>query len=215
MTVRLSGYEHSVYSWIARLALGEKHVAFEWLEVNPFDASPPEHFQRLNSFGRVPVLQDGEFVVYETTAITRYVDEQFAGPALQPSAPRARALQNQIISIADSSCYWPMVRQVFSHRIFRPRFGKESEPGAIEQGLAASADALAGLEGIIADEPFLTGASFSLADIHLFPMIAYFAMAPEGEEILHRHDKLAQWRALMSKRAVSVETAPELIALGG
>jgi glutathione S-transferase len=63
MTVRLSGYEHSVYSWIARLALGEKHVDFEWLEVNPFDASPPENFQRLNSFGRVPVLQDGDFIV--------------------------------------------------------------------------------------------------------------------------------------------------------
>jgi len=44
-------------------------------------------------------------------------------------------------------------------------------------------------------------------------MIAYFAMAPEGEEILLRHDKLAQWLVAMSKRAVSVETAPVLINL--
>src|SRR6266478_5495835 len=65
----------------------------------------------LHPFRRVPTLVHDDFVLYETQAITRYIDEAFAGPAFQPVQPRQRARMAQVISIIDAYGYVPMVRQ--------------------------------------------------------------------------------------------------------
>ncbi|MEO8320748.1 MAG: glutathione S-transferase N-terminal domain-containing protein [Bradyrhizobium sp.] len=65
MTVKLHGYQYSVYSWIARLALQEKGVSYEWVEVNPFADDVPRDYLTMHPFKRVPTLVDGEFVVFE------------------------------------------------------------------------------------------------------------------------------------------------------
>src|SRR3981189_2639509 len=146
MTVELYGYRYSVYSWIARLALEEKGQDYHWIEVNPFAPDVPQSYLALPPFKRVPALVHDGFEIYETGAITRYVDEAFPGPALQPADPHHRARCNQFLSIIDSYAYWPLVRQVFSHRVFRPRLGGPSDATEIEKGLAVAPDVLAALE---------------------------------------------------------------------
>ena len=212
MTVELHGYQYSVYSWIARLALAEKGVECDWIEVNPFAPDVPESYLALHPFKRVPALVHDGFQIYETGAITRYVDEAFPGPALQPTDPHNRARGNQFLSIIDSYAYWPLVRQVFSHRVFRPRLGGTSDITEIEKGFAAASDVLAALERLVADVEFLCGAEISLADIHLAPMIGYFALAEEGEAMLKSHRKLADWWPIMSARPAYRATLPQLPA---
>ena len=113
MVVELHGYQYSVYSWIARFALHEKGVMYSWIEVNPFAEKVPASYLATHPFKRVPALVHGAFGIYETSAITRYVDEAFEGPKLQRTDSRERARCNQIMSIVDSYAYWPLVRQVF------------------------------------------------------------------------------------------------------
>ena len=204
MNVELHGYQYSVYSWIARFALEEKGVDYRWSEINPFAPDIPESYLALHPFKRVPALVHDGVEIYETGAITRYVDEAFPGPALQPADHRLRARCNQFLSIVDSYAYWPLVRQVFSHRVFRPRVGAPSDATEMEKGLAAAAGVLAALERLVADAVFLCGARISLADIHLAPMIGYFAMAEEGDALLKRHRKLSHWWSTMSMRAISI-----------
>ena len=84
MALILHGYRYSVYVRIARLALVEKGVAYDQVEINPFAAEIPGSYLALHPFGRVPTLVQGDFVLYETAAITRYVDRAFEGPVLQP-----------------------------------------------------------------------------------------------------------------------------------
>ena len=124
MPLVLHGYRYSVYNRIARLTLAEKGVAYERVEVNPFSPDMPASYLALHPFGRVPALVHDGFALYETGAITRYVDRAFPGPALQPTEPRALARMDQIIGIVDSYGYWPMVRQVFAPRVFRARTGQ-------------------------------------------------------------------------------------------
>ena len=59
---------------------------------------------------------------------------------------------DQIIGIVDSYGYWPMVRQVFSHRVFRPPLGQPADEAEVERGLAGAAKVLAALEAL-ASEP--------------------------------------------------------------
>ena len=210
MPLILHGYHYSVYNRIARLALAEKGVAYERTEVNPFDPATPAAYRALHPFGRVPTLVHDGFVLYETGAITRYVDRAFAGPALQPQAPRALARMEQLIGVIDSYGYWPMVRQVFSHRVFRAAAGRPVDEAEVAQGLAGSAKVLAALEALAAGEAFLVGPDLSLADLHVGAMVAYLALAPEGAHLLADYPRLAAWWANVSRRASFAFTEPGL-----
>jgi glutathione S-transferase len=212
MPVELYGYRYSVYSWIARLALAEKGVGYQWIEVDPFADDVPERYLALHPFKRVPALVHDGFQLYETNAITRYLDEAFPGPRLQPVDPRRRARSTQVISIVDNYVYWPLVRQVFSHRVFRPRFGQPSDATEVQKGLQAAPVVLAALERIAPETAYLCGAAISLADIHLAPMIGYFAMADEGGALLEQQPKLSRWSSTMSLRAAYRTTTPKLPA---
>lgn len=212
MTVELYGYQYSVYSWIARLALEEKGADYRWIEVNPFAPDVPESYLALHPFKRVPTLVHDDFPIYETSAITRYVDEAFPGPGLQPPGPRQRARLNQFLSIIDSYVYWPLVRQVFSHRVFRPRLGRPSDAAEVQKGLAAAPGVLAALERLVADTEYLCGDGISLADIHLAPMIGYFAMAEEADALLKTQRKLSHWWTTMSARTAYRATRPQMPA---
>lgn len=210
MATELHGYQYSVYSWIARLALHEKGKAFDWIEVNPFAEDVPASYLAIHPFKRVPALIDAGFVVYETGAITRYVDEAFEGPRLQPEQPRERARCNQIISIVDSYAYWPLVRQVFSHGVFRPMMKLQADEKEFQMGLEAAPQILSALEDAAGEARYLCGDHISLADIHLAPMIGYFARAPEGKSLLQKQLRLSAWWADFSKREALVATSPRL-----
>lgn len=210
MTVVLHGYHYSVYVRIARVALAEKGVAYERVEVNPFATDVPAAYLAMHPFRRVPVLVHDGFVLYETGAITRYVDETFPGPRLQPEAPRERARMTQIISIVDAYAYWPMVRQVFSHSVFRPRVGEPVDLSEIGRGLESSARALGALEALAAAGGFLIGNHLSLADLHLAPMMAYFVTAPQGRQLLPKFPRLSAWWQAMQQRQSLAATDPGL-----
>ncbi len=210
MPLVLHGYRYSVYVRIARLALAEKGVAYDRVEVNPFAPDVPAAYLALHPFGRVPTLVHGDFALYETGAIIRYLDRTFASPALQPDQPRALGRMDQIIGVVDSYGYWPLVRQVFSHRVFRPAIGQPADEAEVGRGLAGAAKVLAALEVLAAPDAFLVGPALSLADLHLGAMLAYFAAAPEGAALLRNHPRLAAWWGRLSRRPSFAATDPGL-----
>ena len=209
MAVTLHGYSYSVYLRIARMTMLEKGVAWRHVEIDPFADEIPADYLALNPFGRVPTLDHDGFILYETTAITRYLDEAFGGPSLQPDAPRGRARMNQIVAIADSYGYWPMVRQVFSQRVFNARRTTPDE-AVIAEGLARSRKVLAALESLAGGGDFLVGDRLSLADLHLGAMIAYFTAASEGVTALGDYPKLGAWWKAFKNRKSLTETEPGL-----
>src|ERR1700730_7833697 len=82
------GAPYSVYVRAVRLALEEKGVAYELVPLHIFAPGGPseEHLQR-HPFGKIPAFKHAGFHLYEAGAVTRYVDEAFSGPALQPADP--------------------------------------------------------------------------------------------------------------------------------
>lgn len=210
MSLVLHGYRLSVYLRIVRLALAEKGLAYERVEVNPFAPDVPAAYLALHPFGRVPTLVHDGFALYETGAISRYVDRAFPGPPLQPDGARALARMDQIIGVVDSYGYWPMVRQVFVQRVSRPRTGQATDDKEVALGLAGAAKALAALEDLASADAFLTGPAPSLADFHLGAMIAYFTAVPEGAAMLDQYRRLAGWWDRLKVRPSFMETAPGL-----
>jgi glutathione S-transferase len=112
------GAPYSVYVRAVRLALEEKGVPYELVPVDIFapGGPPPEH-RVGHPFGKIPALEHAGFRLYEAGAITRYVDEAFPGPRLQPEEPRSRARMNQIIGILDSYAYRTLVWDIYVERV--------------------------------------------------------------------------------------------------
>ncbi|HEY2976661.1 MAG TPA: glutathione S-transferase family protein [Burkholderiaceae bacterium] len=201
-SVNLYGLARSVYTRIARLAVEEKGVTHTLHEVEIFGPSGvPEAHRSRHPFGRIPALEHDGFWLYETGAITRYVDEAFAGPSLQPSDPRSRARMNQIISVLDSYGYRPMVWHVFVERVGQPLRGRAADETKIVAGLSASAQCLDALAALAPWRPFVLGADLTLADLHAYPMLCALALAPDGQALLNRYDDLRRWLQAMQRRS--------------
>jgi glutathione S-transferase len=197
----LHGWHFSIYTRIARLVLAEKGLSAGFVDVDPFAEPAPDAFRAVNPFGLVPVLDHQGFLIFETTAITRYMDEAFPGPTLQPTAPKHRARMAQVIAIADAHAYLPLVRQVYAGAVFRPAEGLPRDEGRISQGLEAARVVLATLDSIAKEGLALAPqAPISLADLHLAPMMAAFTAASEGLAMLQNFPDLGKWWRAIAQR---------------
>jgi glutathione S-transferase len=210
MTITVHGYRYSVYNRIVLMALREIDIPYDTVEINPFADDIPQSHLALHPFGRVPILTHDGFSLYETAAILRYIDTTFNGARLVPPKAKQAARMAQTISIADNYGYWPMVRQVFSHQVFRPFEGLPSDEIAITQGLEQAKHVLTVLEGIAQEGYALDAQNLTLADIHLAPIIGYFVMVQEGDAMLKTYEALSTWWHFISHRSSFVLTAPSL-----
>lgn len=203
--IRLWGYKYSVYTWIVRMALAERGLTHDWTEVNPFDpASDNPH-----PFGRVPMLGHGDLRLFEVSAITTYLDRAFPGDSWTPDAPLAQARVAQVIGIVDSYGYWPLVREVFAPVLSAQAEGRALDEALVAKGMATSQPVLAALEGIAAEGHVLTG-ELTRADLHLAPMISYFAIHPPAAQMLAEFPSLNAWFEAIRRRPSCVSTFPEL-----
>jgi glutathione S-transferase len=190
----LYGLSRSAYTRIARLALEEKGVRHTFEEVEIFGPGgvPAEHLAR-QPFGRVPAFAHDGFMLYETGAITRYIDEAFAGTRLQPRDARARARMNQVIGIVDSYAYRPMIWGVFVARIVASEEGIAPDEKLVAESLEQSRTCCRALDDILGSNRYFTGDEITLADLHALPIMLYFAMTQEGRDTLAAHPRLRAW----------------------
>jgi glutathione S-transferase len=209
----LYGLSRSVYTRIARLALEEKGVAYGLEEVDIFGKGgvPADHRKR-HPFGRIPVLVHGDFSLYETGAITRYIDESFPGPGLQPANPRLRARMNQIIGLLDAYAYRPMVWGVFVQRVSVPLQGGSTDEQTVSNALPVVETCINVLGGMLSGQPYLAGDNLTLADLHAAPMLLYLTLALEGKAMLSKRPELERWLASIRMRR-SVEKTRSIYEL--
>jgi glutathione S-transferase len=94
----------SPFAWRVWLALEHKRLPYE-LRVMSFDKGDLKQpaFQALTPRGKVPLIQDGDYVLYESAAIVEYLDDAYPGQgaALFPADPKARGVARRLIREAD------------------------------------------------------------------------------------------------------------------
>ncbi|CDX59857.1 Glutathione S-transferase III [Mesorhizobium plurifarium] len=199
----LYGADYSVYVRIARMALEEKGVGYELVPLDIFAAEGiPAWYLELHPFGRIPALEHDGFRLFETGAITRYVDEAFDGPALQPADARARARMSQIAGMLDAYGYRAMVWDVAVERLEKV----PPDETLIAGGLRRAETMLKVLTSLKAEGPWLLGEQLTLADLHAAPIVAYFLKVAEGRDLLARFVQIRDWYARIADRASFART---------
>jgi glutathione S-transferase len=189
------------------VALEEKQVPYRIEPLAPGATRTPD-YRRLHPFGRIPAIRHGDFHLYETQAILRYVDAMFPGRPLQPSEPEAIGRMNQVIGINDWYLFPLVARVIVFERIVGPAlFGKKPDEDAIDAALPDARLCLGELNRLLGDRAYLAGAEFSLADALLAPQIYYLAATPEGLSIL-AGTALHAWLERVGERASMQATLP-------
>ncbi|MBD0413272.1 glutathione S-transferase family protein [Oryzicola mucosus] len=205
----LYGSGYSVYVRSARLVLIEKEIEYELVPIDIFAKDRlPSNYVDHHPFGRIPAFDDAGFRLYETGAITRYIDEAFPSNPLQPTTAQERARVNQVISIADSYIYPHLVWGFYVEQVSNPQQGKATAEGKMAEARIAAPICLKALSDLMNGKPWLGGTNLTLADLHVAPMIDYFLMSDEAHRLFETFPDLASWWSRMSQRASMKMTKP-------
>ena len=201
------GFALSTYVRTARLALEEKGVAYE---LAPIELGSEEHL-KLHPFGKMPAFRHGDVRLYETSAIARYVDETFDGPALQPSDVGARARMNQWISAFNDYYNSHLIRVLVLERLVFPMRGKETDEARIKEALPKIENCLDVMERELGDgRAYIAGDELTLADLFLAPVLFYVRMTPEGDRLLADRPAIGRWYERVSARPSFGATQPAI-----
>lgn len=208
---QLFGADYSVYVRIARLALHEKGIPYDLVPIDIFASEGvPRTYLERQPFGKIPAFEHEDFRLYETSAITRYVDEAFDGPALQPDAPMSRARVNQLISIADGYLYPQLVWGMYVELVSKAARGEAADTNRVAAAQARAPLYLEVLSRFLAENRwFGSDDGPMLADLYVAPMIEYFLMVPEGRKMFSRHQNLVSWWDHIGERESMELTRPK------
>lgn len=113
----------------ARMAAREKGVSYELLEVFPrSDAAKAIH-----PGGMIPVMKHGDRTLFESRAITRYIDEAFDAPPLMPRDPWQAAQSEQWIAYVATSVDKAVIRELVHAYFFSKNPDKSPDRTIIDK----------------------------------------------------------------------------------
>jgi glutathione S-transferase len=206
-TIKVHGIPGSPFLRSVEIVLNEKGARYELRSMSPAEMRTPEHLE-LHPFGRIPMFEQGDFRLYETQAIIRYIDRVFAEPKLTPAEPRAEARMNQVIGVIEWYFFPKAAAPIAFNRIIGPRLlGLAPDESAIAEAMPMARTCFTELDRLLGDKPYFTGANVSLADIMLGAQLDLFSECAEGRELISG-TRLEPWLERMRARPSFVATEP-------
>ena len=189
MTAKLKLISHVLCPYVQRavISLTEKGVPFERIDIDLNDK--PDWFLKLSPLGKVPVLQVGDKVVFESAVILEYLEETLPNP-LHPKDALTRAEHRAWIE--------------FGSAVLGDIWGLEtiSDEAAFKAKAIQAEARFARLEERLVATPWFDGESFSLVDAVFAPAFRYFDVFDEIGDfgILANKPKIARWRKSLRER---------------
>ena len=174
----LSGHSHR-----ARLFLSLLGIEHQSIQV---DLAAAEHksaeFLKLNRFGQVPVLVDGDTTIADSNAILVYVARKFGKTDWLPQTPALEAAVQRWLSVAAGEiAFGPAAARLIT--VFGAKYNAEELIARAHRILKLIDEELAGREFIAQPHP-------TVADAALY---SYIARAPEGNVDLSFYPNVNAW----------------------
>jgi glutathione S-transferase len=202
----------SPFSRAVLVTLEEKGAPYQVVPVVPGTLRAPQHLSR-HPFGRVPVLEHGEFRLYETQAILRYLDRVLPEPALTPPDTRRAARMDQLMNVNDWYLFQGVGGVIGFQRIVGPRLmGLTCDETAISAVIPKARTVFDELGRFLGGQPYFTGETLTLADLMLAPQFDFLQQTPEWEPLASSHANLRQWLTRMQARTSLQATTWDKVA---
>jgi len=200
--VQIYGPVFSSFVRVVMLCCEEKGIGYRaglTLDGAPIEFKSEDH-HALHPWGKIPVIKHRQQTLYETATICRYLDSYFDGPALQPEDPAQRAQVDQWCATLSLYVDKALVRDYLLEFAFPKGENGQIRMDKVLEAEPAVKAQLAIINTQLADQAFLCGASLTLADLMLLPMLDYVAGLPQGDSLIEPGSALANYLERMRAR---------------
>jgi glutathione S-transferase len=202
----------SPYGRAVLTTLEEKGARYRLHAMTPQQMRSPEHLA-LHPFGRLPILDHGNFRLYETQAIVRYLDRVCAGPALTPAIAEDAARMDQLLNVNDWYLFQGGGATIGFQRVVAPKLlGLPPDEAAIAAALPKAQLAVDVIAHELGEKPCLVADAPTLADLVIAPQMAFLSATPEWATLSRAHANLVRWLDRMNARACMQATTWERVA---
>lgn len=202
--ITLYDFPQSPYCQKVRLMLAEKDLSYEKTFVDLMKSEQrTAEFLRLNPYGKVPVLIDDDEVLYDSTVINEYLEDEYPHPPLMPNQSGERARARIFEDFADNS--FTAQGGLLAAELRKPADQVDQE--RVQRYRADVLRVLEFLERQLDGKDYVAG-TFSLADLAFVPRLL---MLPGlGVEIPARLKNVSAWSERLKQRASVKQLQQEL-----
>ncbi|XP_057794605.1 glutathione S-transferase F9-like [Salvia miltiorrhiza] len=184
------------------LCLIEKEIDYEVVHVDLFKGehrSP--HYLQLQPFGVLPVIEDGDYKLYESRAIIRYYAEKYRcqGSELLGNTIEERGLIEQWLEVEAHNLQPPLYDLVVQ-LLINPKMGITPDPERIREDEEKLAKTLDVYEERLSRSKYLGGDGFSLADLSNIPFGNYLMSSLKKEYMIRDRKNVSRWWDDISSR---------------
>jgi glutathione S-transferase len=189
MTEPLTLVSHDLCPYVQRAAivLAEKGVPFKRVDIDL--SNKPDWFKAISPLGKVPLLQVGDEVLFESAVIVEYLEETTHHP-LHPRQPLEKARHRAWMEFGSSILADIWVVETTADR------------AAFDARLQTLREKFQRLDAQLGNGPFFAGEAFSVVDAVFAPVFRYFdvfeTLADLG--IFDGLDRVKAWRAALAGR---------------
>lgn len=173
MSLVIHGSALSPFTRKVTLVAMEKSIQFESKDINPYQ--PPDYFASISPLRRIPVLEDGDFILNDSSAISAYLDKAFASlkDSLFPIESRAYGYVLWIEEYADTALFSDISEGVFRPIFINQMLGKPIDSNKVAETVTKILpERFEYLENEIAAKDFFSEDRLSLADISVYAQMA-------------------------------------------
>jgi glutathione S-transferase len=151
-------------------------------------------YREMNPNGRIPTIQDGDLVLWESNAIVRYLAAKYGADRLCPATLEARADADRWMEWSTTTIA-PAITPLF-HALIRTA-PEQRDAKIIDEARHKMEQLAAILDAELARKPFVAGATLTMGDIPLGCFVhRWYALPMEHPALLN----LAAWYARLGER---------------
>ena len=164
--LKLYDYPDCPFCQKVRVVLAEKDLEYEkvFVDLRKQEQKTTE-FLRMNPYGKVPVLVDEDEVIYDSTIINEYLEDEYPLPRLMPEDSQGRALARLLEDYCDNSFIPPTTMLLAQLR--KPEGERDTQ--RVEQAREELRRCLYYLRDKLDGNDYLVGHEFTLADAAFAP----------------------------------------------
>lgn len=158
----------SPFSWSVLLALEHKGLPYvsHLLHFDKQEHQSPQML-KLNPRGRVPVLKDGDYVVFESVAVLYYLDVKYPERPIFGDRPEEAGVIMRVI--CEFQAYAEPALSKIVNAIFAGRVDDDID--ALTDAMHVVGREARTIEGRLSKEQWIVGANYSATDMVIFPWI--------------------------------------------
>lgn len=140
-------------------------------------------YAKINPNRMIPAIRDGDFALWESLSIVRYLCVRYGAGTLSPSDLQTRAIADQWMEWSASRAFGPVIFLFFATVRTQP---DQRDPTKIEKLRDEAHEALTILDAHLADRPYVCGDDFTMGDIPLGCVAyRYFSVEVERPALPH------------------------------